>query len=351
MLTPSMVRRGNMWQSFSTDLLPVSDRLEAWRWNAQQICGDSRFEFPKRLPFHGSIARHKVAGLEFTLFASSALSFKKFPVHDLRSDNRACIVITQLRGERRYYQQGKVAILRRGDSTLIDSGHPWSSDCQGDCVRLYMRVPYAMMEEKLKLREVPMTPTISGASAPGAVLHRIANSMYQQAEDFSSKESAAAVEAYLNVLSACFGNSRCWGRASRTDMLSQQVVGYIATHLAEATLSPPEIASALGISVRHLHRIFSRTGCTVGDSIRDQRLRECRKEIGDPRLSEKSITEIAFFWGFNDSAHFSRAFKKQFGVCPRSYRSRLVKNSNGRRELMKDFGYLSWPSMRPLQLS
>lgn len=50
-----------MLGSFSTDLVPVSDRLEAWRWNAKQICGDCRFQFPKRFAFHGSIEARRVA--------------------------------------------------------------------------------------------------------------------------------------------------------------------------------------------------------------------------------------------------------------------------------------------------
>jgi AraC-like DNA-binding protein len=33
-----------------------------------------------------------------------------------------------------------------------------------------------------------------------------------------------------------------------------------------------------------------------------------------------SISEICFRWGFNGSAHFSRAFKDRYGVSPRDYR-------------------------------
>ncbi|MDD5581131.1 MAG: AraC family transcriptional regulator [Methylobacter sp.] len=29
---------------------------------------------------------------------------------------------------------------------------------------------------------------------------------------------------------------------------------------------------------------------------------------------------MAFRWGFNDSAHFSRVFKQQFGCSPREFR-------------------------------
>ena len=35
----------------------------------------------------------------------------------------------------------------------------------------------------------------------------------------------------------------------------------------------------------------------------------------------EGITEIAFRWGFNDSAHFSKAFRAEFGQSPRAYRA------------------------------
>jgi AraC-like DNA-binding protein len=35
----------------------------------------------------------------------------------------------------------------------------------------------------------------------------------------------------------------------------------------------------------------------------------------------ESITSIAYKWGFTDSAHFSRSFKKQFEVSPKDFRA------------------------------
>jgi AraC family transcriptional regulator, positive regulator of tynA and feaB len=140
----------------------------------------------------------------------------------------------------------------------------------------------------------------------------------------TDEEGYAAIEAYLRVLAACFGTTRKLPEgAGRGIELTAQILQYIETHLTDTTLTPAEIAGALGVSVRHVHRLFSRQGSTVADWIRAQRLRHCRKDLADPYLHRKSITEIAFFWGFNDSAHFSRAFKQEFGTCPRTFRSRI----------------------------
>jgi AraC-like DNA-binding protein len=31
------------------------------------------------------------------------------------------------------------------------------------------------------------------------------------------------------------------------------------------------------------------------------------------------VSDSAFSWGFNDAAHFSRAFKERFSVTPREF--------------------------------
>jgi AraC-like DNA-binding protein len=313
-----------MSQSFSTDLIPVSDRQEAWLSNARQICGDCKFHFPKRFPFHGSIEKRKVADLEMTLFSSSPISFSKYPVASLNAESRECIVISQLAGSRRYCQQGKVAVLKIGDTTLIDSGRPWFSDCPGDCARLYLRVPRQLFESRLRLGELPFARRISGESGLGAILFRLFTSLYSEAEALTPQEAAAAIESYLRILTACIGIRTSAAPAlGGPSELAARIRRYIAAHLTETTLTPAEIASAMDISVRHVHRVFSNQDLTVAGWIRAERLQRCQNDLRDPRLQSKSITEIAFFWGFNDSAHFSRAFKKQYRVCPRDFRAHV----------------------------
>jgi AraC family transcriptional regulator, positive regulator of tynA and feaB len=309
-------------QSFSTDLVPISDRLDAWLHNARQICGDCRFQFPKRHLFHGSIGRRALAGVELTRFASSPVSFAKFPIADATSENRACIVITQLEGVRRYCQNGRVSILRPWDSTLVDSGQPWSSECVGRCARLYLRLPRWLVQDRLRMNSLPILPRIEGTAGLGATLSRLATSLYEEADRLTLQEGRAAVEAYLQILSGCLSHPDA-GPSLQIHQaeLFARIDHFIDEHLAEPTLDPAEIAFAARVSVRHLHRLFVTKGRTVAESIRERRLERCRTDLADHRLYGKSITEIAFDWGFSDSAHFSRCFKKQFGISPRAFRS------------------------------
>lgn len=308
--------------SFSTDLVPAPDRLAAWRWTAKQICGDSRFQFPKTNLFHGSIERRALAGLEFTRFSSSPVSFSKFPVASSRAEDRACIIITQLEGVRSYCQNHVTARLKPGDTTLVDSGQPWRSECAGNCARLYFRIPQWQVQDQVRMTQLPILPKISGMSKNGAALFHLATSFYEEAEAMSAQEAGAAIEAYLDLLAGCIlhpdKDSTRLGSYAEHRVRSEQ---FIETHLAEPSLNPSQIADAIGVSVRHLHRIFLSKGHTVAEWIRERRLERCRIDLVNPRLSERNITDIAFFWGFSDSAHFSKSFKKEFGLSPRAFRS------------------------------
>jgi AraC-like DNA-binding protein len=56
--------------------------------------------------------------------------------------------------------------------------------------------------------------------------------------------------------------------------------------------------------------------------VRKLRLARCAADLRSAASDGTGITDIAFRWGFNDSAHFSKAFRAEFGQSPRDYRAR-----------------------------
>ena len=322
-----------MSQLFSTELLPASDRIDAWQWNAKQICGDCSIRLPKA-SFHGTIDIRDVGSLRLTRFSSSPLSFFKRPSDSSVPENRFCIVITQLAGVRHYHQNGNKVLLQPGDSTLIDSASPWSSSSDTDCSRLYLRVPRWILADHLQRTDIPVAHRISSDARAGTALCRLSQSLYNEAGPLTEEEVAAALEAYFAVLGACLGDQP--HPEPRAVELRRQIHHYIETHLLEPSLGPAEIAAAMGISVRHLHRLFLVTGNTLGEYIRTRRLKGCHTDLANPRMRERTITEIAFFWGFSDSAHFSHSFRKEFGISPRAFRAQALAGDWIERNCLRD---------------
>ena len=129
-----------------------------------------------------------------------------------------------------------------------------------------------------------------------------------------------AVDVTLELLGAAFRAQRRSSTIAPRDQLFARISRYIEARLQDANLSPKKIAEDNGISVRYLYTLFSEQGMTVSGWVRRRRLLRCRAEL-DGADTDTSITEIAYRWGHNDSAHFSRLFKASFGMSPTQYRS------------------------------
>jgi AraC-like DNA-binding protein len=155
----------------------------------------------------------------------------------------------------------------------------------------------------------------------------LATSLYEQAPVLNPDEELSGLEAFFHILSSCLGRSSPSAQGPSTN-LKGRIETFIQANLADPALTPADIAAEAHISVRHLHRLFESQGRSVSDWIRERRLEACRAALSDPCMENKSITEIAFSWGFSDSSHFSRSFRKSFGTSPRQFRSQRTRTLN-----------------------
>jgi AraC family transcriptional activator of tynA and feaB len=104
---------------------------------------------------------------------------------------------------------------------------------------------------------------------------------------------------------------RCTGLAA---LHRQRIEKFIHENLRDPELSVAKIAEELGISTRYVHKLYEGESVQLMQRVLSQRLCECQRDIA--QRGSRSISEIAYSWGFNSTAHFSRAFKQRFGVRP-----------------------------------
>lgn len=101
-----------------------------------------------------------------------------------------------------------------------------------------------------------------------------------------------------------------------------RIKAFLRLHLRKADLAVKDVAQALGLSISHIHRLFTHEGCSISDWLWRERLEACAADLSNPAEAHRSVGEIALTWGFNNISHFSRAFKKHYGVTARSWRAR-----------------------------
>jgi len=100
------------------------------------------------------------------------------------------------------------------------------------------------------------------------------------------------------------------------ETLLQQVLYYLRAHLADPGLCAEQIASAHGVSLKHLHRTWAEMGIDLPDWIIAERLDAARRQLVRSHAGTESVADVAHQWGFIDPADFRTRFRVAFGISP-----------------------------------
>lgn len=98
----------------------------------------------------------------------------------------------------------------------------------------------------------------------------------------------------------------------------RSMLSFMHRHYKEK-ITVAQIADAAGISEREVIRSFRKSlNQSPIEYLISYRLNEAKKML---RNSRQPITEICYQCGFSDSSYFGKAFRKAYGISPRTYRS------------------------------
>lgn len=223
------------------------------------------------------------------------------------------------------YQRGHCANVRPGDVLMYDARHPYVMGCAGAMHLLHIDLPAEHFQARFPGTELNGPLVRSGAAGAGrlysATLRRLLDGVILD-DAWADVDSSAALRDQVSDLLASLiaGSSRAAGQSALGASHVLAARAYIELHLHEELLSIQAVADAVGISVRHLARLFAQEETTVAELVMRQRLTRAHEQLIDPRYAEQSISATAYRWGFTSHAHFSRAFRRAFDITPTELR-------------------------------
>ncbi|WP_375490369.1 helix-turn-helix transcriptional regulator [uncultured Jatrophihabitans sp.] len=154
-------------------------------------------------------------------------------------------------------------------------------------------------------------------------LLRAATTMFtDNNRELGNSATLGAVDRYLAALAALLlrtTSTQSVADVAHVDHLRRRTDDIIAEQSGDPDLTPAAIASQLGISLRQLYRAFSDSESPAA-RIRRSRL-ERAAEILAKRTGPGEVERVAIECGFVSAEYFSRAFRREFGLSPRAYRS------------------------------
>ena len=231
-----------------------------------------------------------------------------------------------------FEQEGREAVLEAGDLTLLDPMLPLSGMLSSASSFLVLKLPRRDLQARIgNVRRMaaramkPLDPETSLASSFLAMLPAHVGKMSHVAEEVLKHQTIDLIAVSLAKMVES-GTPRI---SSTRGLVLLKVRAAIETRLSDPALDAEAVAAAVGVSVRYANSVLAEEGTSIARYIQERRLARCRRALEDPRQAHRSLSEIAYGWGFSDMTHFGRSFRKAYGMLPSVYRKLASQAASG----------------------
>lgn len=310
---------GNV-QSWSTDTLRPSDAFDAWTEELSATFLPWRPSERAAGPFAASIKSATSSDISLVHCACDTNRGYRRRSEIGRTPDAWYAVLCVLSGQEVISIRDRQVLLGAGNFLLWDSEDVMEYALLGPLEKATIFVP----KERLSAA-VPHVRRIIGKPfnrLPGVenLFHSHMRALVGEMDRLDAGELERVLGVTLDLLARTTW-SGLDGQSESHFLTLMRVQDHIRQRLHDPDLSPPRIADGCGLSLRSLHALFHDAGGSVGEWIRRERLENCRRDLVDA-YSTATVTEIAYRWGFNDAAYFSRLFSNAYGEPPRAVLNR-----------------------------
>lgn len=307
----------------TTDGLPANGRAAAWAEIYASRMSHCEFTPGDHNDFDAELRIGKLGPVKLARLTVDRCSVERKQSHILRNSPRIYNFLLQAEGASTFYHCGREARLQAGDFVLCDTGLPHYFMTDAHSVTVMVRVPGETLRTYLPTPEQYCGQRLgqtSGLTGAVAAMVRELSSGTGAGVDPACEDRVARYLLEMISLAYTTGVAQVEEASAITWQRRKDVIQYIEENLRDPDLSPASISAGLKVSPRYLRTVFSAGGEKMGAYVLRRRLEECARQMSNPAWKAHTLTEIAFSWGFNSAAHFTRTFSSQFGMAPREYR-------------------------------
>lgn len=211
-------------------------------------------------------------------------------------------------------------VLKPGDIIVWDNTQRMSFQVEEKLHKISIILPLRRLKDWMPTNWHSIPRKIAGDSSSSALLTSYILSLSESDIGDSNINGEALSEAAVALLASALNQKPFDAPCSLKERQLERVKAYVAKNLDNPKLTLAAIAQANNISLRYLHWLFQSTESTAYKYVLEERLARCRRDLMNPLMRDRTITDIAFSWGFSDPTHFSRRFKELYGDCPSDLR-------------------------------
>ena len=306
------------YRTFSTSGLSLDERVDLWeRHNADALI-DLRARTIDESVLQARETVFRIGRLHLANVVASAHVVERSSAQIAQSTVDGVALYFALHGESFFYHEGGVHLQRPGTMLLCDLRRPFMRGFAHGLEELVVRIPRVVFET-MTGRDVPRAPiTLSFNDVPdgndrAAALARLVRSTLEHPDPESLEGTEQSALGLLHAMLNTAGSSHAYRRAA---------LAYIDRHLTDRSLSVGAVARGIGVSERHLARVFAETGTGVARRILERRLELAFRLLSAPGCP--AVAAVAERSGFASAPHFARVFRERYELTPAEVRARAT---------------------------
>jgi AraC-like DNA-binding protein len=311
------------FESFDTQDVAPSRRLEYWNDLACSTFTPIVADATDPRNFSPSLVRGRLGDLRIGAVTSSPSIVHHGREHVARTREAVFFLQVQLTGASVNRQDGREAVLSAGDFTMFDSTRPYQMAFQAPNKVLVVGIPAVLLQRQVASPESIVARRMQYEHSVNQLLSDFAYGLWRQCLCSDLQQVAPNLtSALLNLVGSAYTShtQAAADSSAHLESLRLRIIHFIEDNLCDGDLSPAKIAGMLRTSPRYVHTIFSRGGETVSQFIRRRRLEECARLLSNAPRGARTISDIAFDYGFASCTNFGKVFREQYGVTPTEYR-------------------------------
>lgn len=325
---------------FTTAGLHARDRFEYWHDIAERVLVGHDSSPIRRERFVAELRAAELADVGLYSFDNGAMRCARERRHIVNSDAGELFLCRQSTGRFALEQCGRRNVYGPGDMVLLDSSLPYSVRFTDGSNMLMVKVPRKLLEARFGSLRKFFGAKLEMSAGLNAYLSETLPILSRNAGDFGDAATEALRNQLVDLLTFALGaldDDDPDRRLSTPRSLAvMRLRAAIENRLADPGLDSETAAGAAGMSVRYANSLLEAEGTSVAKLIRETRLAKCRAALSDPAQDNRTISEIAFGWGFNDLTHFGKVFGAAFGLTPRAFRQARAVSDDGVEALVAD---------------
>lgn len=280
----------------------------------------------ERANFHvGKLFMRDVASIRLGQIECDAMQVHRRQAHISHDTEEYFMLPFTTQSPLRLTQWGRESILQPGDLGFVGTGSPYVYDQPARDHFTALRIPASLLRERLSYVD-DLTATRFSLDNPAVRLFLDYLKSLMIYGDRLTDGRGVVLNCLLDLLALAIDTPVAASAGDETSVRAahrRRALRFIDANLANRDLQTASIASALRLSPRYLQKIFADHGQSIGKVIRARRIAEARRLMSEKTSSHQTISQIAYAVGYDEAAHFSRAFRMEMDMSPKEFREAM----------------------------